>query len=198
MGNSTIVDIIGSVVIAGFLMFTVLNLYGTISSEEYVTNNNLVVQTNLVTIVSMMEHDFRRIGYCANPVKVADPTLYIVSASSKSISFVTDVNCSGNLDTMTYTVSDSTAARHTPNPHDMYLLRTIDGKTQTMSLGVTTFTFSYFDVLGDSIPTPVADPRLIHMMQLTVELQSPAAYDTTYSYAYWRQIRLSSQNLRNR
>ncbi|HUN65520.1 MAG TPA: hypothetical protein VMW43_05415 [Bacteroidota bacterium] len=198
MGNSTILDIIGSVVIAGFLLMIVLNLYGTISNATFVTNNELVVQTNLVTLVTLMEHDFRRLGYCANPVKVADPTLNIKAASAHSISFVTDVNCNGNLDTLTYSVSDTSALHSTTNPHDMFLLRTIDGVTQRLSLGLTMFNFSYYDVLGDSIPNPVADPRQIYTMQLSIELQSPAAYDTTYSYAYWRQLRLTSQNLRNR
>jgi hypothetical protein len=198
MGSSTILDIVGSFVIAGFLLMLVLGLYGTISNSVFVTNNELMVQTSLVTIVTMMENDFRLLGYCKDPIKVADPTLSIKSATRHSIKFITDVNNTGNLDTMTYTVGDTSGAHMTANPRDMLLLRIINGKTQAMSLGITQFDFKFYNVLGDSIPTPVPDPKEIYTMELSLKIESPAAYDTTYSYAYWRQLRLTSRNLRNR
>jgi hypothetical protein len=73
-------------------------------------------------------------------------------------------------------------------------------KTQGYSLGVLRFDFIYYDALADSIllAKAVADPSSVYSLQLSVLLESPYAYDTTYSYSYWRQIRLAARNLRAR
>jgi hypothetical protein len=198
MGGKVLIDIIGSTIIGGFLLFMVLNLNGTVQRTVFSTGNDLSVQENLVNIVSMIEHDFRRLGWCYDQTKIPDPTKSIISATRNSIKFVTDVNSDGNLDTLEYKFDSTQVAGQTANPHDRMLYRTLNRVVQPLYVGMTQFDFKFLDALSDSIPFPIVSAQGIYEMQLSITLESPSAYDTTYSYAYWRQLRLTSRNLKNR
>ena len=196
--TNVLVDILGSTVIGGFLLLMVLNLNGTIEKTVFVTGNELTVQQNLVSLVTLIEHDFRLLGWCDDQSKIADPTKAILEATPNSIKFVTDVNSDGNLDTLTWRFDTAASASSTANPRDRMLYRIVNGISQALYVGMTEFDFKYLDALSDTIPFPIITPKGIYEMQLSMTLESPAAYDSTYSYAYWRQLRLASRNLRNR
>jgi hypothetical protein len=66
------------------------------------------------------------------------------------------------------------------------------------NLGVTQFRLVYFDALGDTLPPPITSPGLITSVEINLTVESVAAYDTAYSSAFWRQIRLVARNLKNR
>lgn len=198
MGGNVLIDIIGSTVIGGFLLFMVLNLSTTAERTTFTTGNDLTVQENLVNVVTMLEHDFRRLGWCANQTKIADPTKAILEAKRNSVKFVTDINADGNLDTLEYKFDSTQVAAQTVNPHDRMLYRTVNRVVQPLYVGTTQFDFKYLDALSDSLSFPIASPQAVYEMQLSITLESPSAYDTTYSYAYWRQLRLASRNLKNR
>jgi len=88
----------------------------------------------------------------------------------------------------------------TPNPRDRYLYRIIDDETPVrVNLGVTHFRLRYFDGLGDELTDyPVEGAQRI-MIDIAVENiygYDQANYDSTESQVFWRQIRLSVQNLR--
>ena len=51
------------------------------------------------------------------------------------------------------------------------------------------------DALGDTLFSPVAAPRLIKTIEINVAVENVAAYDTLYSEAIWRQIRMASRNI---
>ena len=203
MGSSTLFDILGSVLIGGLLMLMVITVNGNLTKTNYQFGSEMTVQRNLVTIVTMIEQDFRRIGYCAIPLKFPDPTKAIISATQTSIQFIGDYNADGNLDTISYWLGDTASANFTKNPNDKLLYKKIGNKpTLSYNLGVCMFNFTYFNVLAESLAFPITippnTPSGIYMFRLSVLLQSPEAYDTTYQYAYWRQLRLSAINLKNR
>lgn len=211
MGTSSLFDILGSVLIGGLLMLMVINVNGNLSKVNYSYGSEMTVQRNLVTLVGMVEQDFRRIGYCATPYKFPDPGYAILAATQTSIKFLGDYNADGNLDTISYWVGDTLSANMTKNPHDKLLYKKINSQpTLQYNLGVVTFNFTYYGAyyaaslgnLADTLPFPINIPvgakSGIFMFQLSVLLQSPEAYDTSYQYAYWRQLRLTSINLRNR
>lgn len=211
MGTSSLFDILGSVLIGGLLMLMVINVNGNLSKVNYSYGSEMTVQRNLVTLVGMVEQDFRRIGYCATPYKLPDPTYAILSATQTSIKFVGDINADGNLDTVSYWLGDTLSASMTKNPNDKLLYRKINGQpTLQYNLGVVNFNFTYYgayyqaslgnlaDTMSFPINIPVGGQSKIFMFQLSVLLQSPEAYDSTYQYAYWRQLRLASINLRSR
>src|SRR3970282_2054410 len=103
------------------------------------------------------------------------------------------------MDSIRYYLGPTSELYGTPNPRDRVLYRVINQETPKPSnLGVTAFKLAYFDASGDEIPTPVTVPGLIASLEINVAVETVAAYDTAYSSAFWRQIRLVARNLRNR
>lgn len=202
MGSSTMIDIVGSYIIAGVLLTFMLNLDRNITQANYTSVNDVIVQTNIVNAAKIIETDFRRIGYCANPVNIPDPSKAIMSATQNSISFITDVNSDGTVDTVTYSVGTAATLTQTPNPRDFLLYRKVKtgavSSTTSFSIGLTQFQFQYYDAQEDSLAFPISIPSSVYEMRLTMQLQSPFVYDTIYSYSYWREMRLASRNLKNR
>jgi hypothetical protein len=205
VGTSTIIDMIGSFLVAGILLLMGLQLNASANETTLVYNGNAILQENLTTLVDILETDLRKIGYCKDWTKIADPNLSIRIADSNRIRFLTDVGNDGTLDSITYYVGPTSELASTPNPYDRYLYRQVNAQTPfPMNLGVTQFSLTYFDAENDTIPFPVSDPRLIYFMQVSVAIQSAAPYKQEYMNdpsqyeVFWKQIRLVTQNLRNR
>ena len=66
MGFSTIIDIIGSTLIGGMLLMILFRMNDAAVENTYVYGGELLVQQNLVEVVTLLEYDFRKIGYCAD------------------------------------------------------------------------------------------------------------------------------------
>lgn len=196
---------IGSFVVAGILLLMGLRLNAQANETTLVYNGNAILQANLTTLVDILETDFRKIGYCKDWTKIADPSQSIRIADSNRIRFLTDIGNDGTLDSITYYVGPTSELASTPNPNDRYLYRQINNQSPfPMNLGVTQFSFRYFDAENRTIPFPVSDPRLVYFMQVSVAIQSAAPYKQEYMNdpsqydVFWKQIRLVTQNLRNR
>lgn len=199
MGTNVILDILGSVLIAGVLMLSIFRLQNSSTEDLYRGTGNLTAQTNLATIVQILETDFRRIGYCADWQKIPIPTESILSADSISIRYLTDTNNDGIIDTMHYYFDPTTDISETPNPRDRYLYRVINGESPVnVNLGVTQFEMEFYNSLGTKLNFPIADPREIYSMQIDISVEDVAAYDQKYQTIFWRQIRMAARNLFNR
>jgi len=200
MGFTTLIDIIGAMVIGGILLITLFRIQDSAISSFFFYNSDLILQSDLVSIVSVVERDFKRIGYCEKPEKIPDPTKAILSASTNSISFLTDILSSGNIDTITYILGPKSELASSSNPNDRFLYRVVNSTPLKSSmLGIVTeFELIFFNSLRDSISSPVAIPGEIESMQLSIKVENQEAYASEYSDAYWRQVRLASRNLRSR
>ena len=199
MGFSVIIDILGATVIGGILMMNLFQINNAAVENNYTGNGELIAQTNLATIVEILEVDVRKIGYCADWEKIPIPTQAILSADSTSIKYLTDVDSDGNVDTMHYYLGPTSELLSTPNPKDRLLYRVVNSEAPVgVNLGVTQFKLTFFDVLGNPISFPIAVPGEIYTMQIDITVQDVAAYNEKYSSAFWRQIRLAAKNLRNR
>ncbi|HSW54488.1 MAG TPA: hypothetical protein VLH59_05300 [Ignavibacteriaceae bacterium] len=199
MGTNVILDIIGSIIIAGILMLSIFRVNNSSTEDLYRGSGNLVAQTNLATVVQILETDFRRIGYCADWKQIPVPTEAILHADSASIRYLTDVDKDGIVDTMYYYFDPLTDIPGTPNPRDRFLYRVVNGETPVgVNLGVTQFSLEYFNALGSKLSFPISDPREIFTMQIDITVEDVAAYDEKYQTIFWRQIRMAARNLFNR
>jgi len=199
MGTNVILDIIGSIIIAGILMLSIFRVNNSSTEDLYKGSGNLVAQTNLATVVQILETDFRRIGYCADWKKIPVPTEAILNADSAGIRYLTDVDKDGNVDTMYYYFDPITDIPGTPNPRDRFLYRVVNGETPVgVNLGVTQFSLEYFNALGSKLSFPISDPREIFTMQIDITVEDVAAFDEKYQTIFWRQIRMAARNLFNR
>ena len=199
MGYSTLLDILGSIIIGGILLTIVFRLNGAATEKTYNNSGELSLQQNLSTIAQIIEHDFRKIGYCADWNKLPDPTKAILLADASGIKYLTDIEPDGNLDSIHYYLGPTSELLGTENPRDRILYRIVNGENPVQAnLGVTQFYMVYYDALGDTVYLPIANYGLISSIEINVTVENVAAYDTSYSKAYWRQIRMVSRNLINR
>jgi len=199
MGTNVILDIVGSILIAGILLISLFRLQNSSTENLYRGTGNLTAQTNLANVVQILETDFKRIGYCADWTKIPVPTEAILYADSLSIKYLTDMDQNGVLDTMYYYFDPTTDIPETPNPRDRYLYRIEQGYTPVkVNMGVTQFKMEFFNALGNKLSFPISDPREIFSMQIDITVEDVAAYDEKYQTIFWRQIRMAARNLFNR
>lgn len=184
---NTLLDIFGSVVIAGllFMMMIRLNLFS--SQTSYVSDNELKLQMNTKTLAEILDYDLRKIGYHFNGTA-------ILLADSTRLRYEADIDSNGTADEIEYFVSDSTEASGTFNPHDIILKRTINGGSEMSgsSLNLVKLKFTYLDQNSNKIPylstSQYGDIKYIRTeMWLASDTPITDAYaDTsTYSLTYW-------------
>lgn len=199
MGYSTLLDILGSIIIGGIFMTIVFRLNDAATEKTFSNSGELSLQQNISTVAQIIEHDFRKIGYCTDWNKLPDPSKAILLADTSRLKFLTDIEPDGNLDSIYYYLGPTSELTATPNPRDRILYRVENAEIPVQSnLGVTQFYMVYYDALGDTIYLPIPDYGLISSIEINVSCENVAAYDTSYSRAYWRQMRMVSRNLINR
>ena len=205
MGYSTLIDILGSIMIGGILLLILLRLNDASVANSFQYNADLIIQKNLVEVVTLLEFDLRKIGYSSNWQALPDPTKAIISVDSNSISYLTDISTEshpygdGIVDTLSYFLGPASELAETPNPRDRMLYRRENGGQNLASnLGITEFKFQFYDTFGNLIPFPITMPGQIQSMQIDLALEDVAAYDEQYRRVFWRQIRLAARNLGNR
>ena len=213
MGFSTLLDIIGSTFIGGMLILILFRLNDNAVENTYEYSQELVVQQNLVEVVTLVEYDFRKIGYCADYQQLPIVSDAIIAADSTDISFWTDLPESENgvgdgvLDRLRYYVGSPSAMSGTANPRDRMLYRVVNNETpKGANLGVTEFKLTYFDARGIQISCPVDVPGDIASMEISITVESTELTENwltnpeyqKYVSSYWRQVRLAARNLRNR
>ncbi len=194
---SIVLDLIGSVVIAAFVILMGLRLNQSISGSADATKADLNVQESLVDIVRNIEYDFRKIGY-----NVPNPQNSIVLADSNHIMFVADMNRDGVIDTVEWYVTNPIGGF--PNPNIRILYRRVNGSPAVgAALGVTQFGLKYLNQDGG----PAAFLSQIWIIEMTLKIESPykvqdavvtdQTYDQMgYAAAFWRQTRLASRNIK--
>ena len=199
MGFSTLLDIMGATIVGGLLLLVLLRLYGTVAGNSIIYGSDRSLQRSLAETAAIIEYDFRKMGYCEDPFKLTEGMQIITVADSQFISFYTDTDRDGELDVMSYYVSDTLALSATKNPRDRILYRRTNSQLPFMiSTNVTDLKFEYYDIFGKPLPAPVASPLEIAHMRISFKVEDPEAYNEEYSQAYWQQVRLTSKNLRKR
>ena len=207
MGFSTLLDILGSTIIGALLLLILFRINDTAMQNAFSHSGELMVQQALVEAVSVIEYDFRKMGYCENWESIANPSNAIIFADTSSISFLTDLPSVGNtkgdgiVDTLHYYTGPTSELSETDNPNDRLLYRVINSATPVGSnIGITKFHLTYFDSFGKTIPTPItgAQTGSIYTIQIDLEIQTVYAYQQNYNSVFWRQIRLAARNLRKR
>jgi len=199
MGFSTILDVLGSIVIGGLLLLILLRLNGQMIETNFINGNDRSLQRALAETAVVVEEDLRKMGFCADPFKLTEEMSRVIAADSSYISFYTDIDSNGELDSIAYFVSDTSAMSGTINPRDRILYRQINTDAPfIVNTNIVEFKLIYFEALGFELPTPVVSPSRITHLEISFKVEDPEAYDQKYTQAYWQQVRLTSKNLRKR
>lgn len=176
---NVILDIVGSVILAGLIILAMNNGVAELNETTYEQTYSLTQQTNIVALARIIEHDFVKIGYRA-------PDSAIVEADSQSITFRSDLYNDDTLRTVTYTLCtpEGEPVSEVANPAEMVLFREVTGETPAaISSGLVEFSLTYFDSTGRA--TSSADE--VHAIAVRVELQTPEPVDEGYPAVFWEK-----------
>lgn len=196
MGWSTIIDILGAAIIGGLLLLNLLRLNQNVYQVDNATGHDVNLQVEVVNVADVIESDFNKIGYCANPANITDDPK-VTFADSSSIKFQYDEDKDGDYDEIYYYVSGTDALPQTPNPRDRILYRVVNGGYPfILSNNITEFKLQYMDAFWNVLSTPLATPGAANYIKISFRVEDPFAYDQNYVEAFWRRLTVTSKNLK--
>ena len=202
---SVILDVIISMIMGGMLLLNVLGAQDIVTEDTSEYQGDALVQEMLITQVQYIEGEFRNMGY-----GLASGKQVIIAAGDSSITFLTDLDRDGTIDTLSYVLGPTSELAATQNEMDRYIHRQVNSEDPTSPAVVTYFHLQYITATGDTLVTPVTGTDLgrIKEVQISMEVQNPYALyrpqgmvlsgqrNALYSTSYWQQTRLASQNFK--
>lgn len=179
MGFQIVLDILGATILGGTFLLNLLRFQGQDFQSKQESHDDIIAQQNLTTLVSLLEEDFRRIGYCASRNNMSAPV--ILCAGPDYISFKTDLvtdlspEGDGAVDSVAYLLGPIMTS--TANPRERMLYRRENaGSWDGSSLGVTYLDFKYHRFNGDTLARPVTEDQLKEIVSIEVTLRVENQY----------------------
>ncbi len=205
MGTSSILDTIGSFLVFGLLFLIVIRLNQSAHENSDAYSADYMLQRNMATLTVMLEQDLKRVGLNSNATLTATPPIQVAKADT--FQFLTDLSGSTTpgavaADIVRWWVGNPSEIPETANPNDCYVYRAVNGVATKMNLGVTQFSFRYYDIMDptNTLAFPIANLGNIGPIDVTLKLESPYQakqdymMDTSNYVMLWRQIRSISRN----
>ena len=177
-------DIMGSVIIAGLMVIMLMKFNIYQSTTKFASDSELQMQQNSKTLAEIIDHDFRKIGYDYDSTS-------IVQADSERVSFFSDIDRNGSIDFVSYFLGDTSEVTETTNPNDRILYRVVNSDTISgPSLGLTKAKFSYLDEVYTETTT-LSDIKYVRA-ELWVESIEPVGEE--FIFTYW-ELTINPRNL---
>lgn len=196
MGYSTILDIVGATIIGGILLLNLLKMNENVYAVDNATGHDVNLQVEVVNVANIIDSDFNKIGYCADPANINDSSK-VIFADTSSIKIVFDVDKDGDYDIIHYFVSDTSVLNSTPNPRDRMLYRKVNNDFPfIVSNNITEFKLQYLGAMYDTLTAPLASPGLATYIKISFRVEDPFAFDEKYTEAFWRRLTVTSKNLK--
>lgn len=195
MGYSTILDILGAAIIGGILLINLLRVNGSIIENESIFAHDKNLQVDIVLTASIIERDFNLMGYVKSIYQIG-LNRNIFNGDSTSISFRSDIDNNGLIDTINYYTSDTLALANTPNPRDRILFRKLNNDFPfVLANNITLFRLKYFDSQMNEISPPISLTTPVNYIRIEFRVEDPFAYDNKYSEAVWKRLTVSTNNV---
>jgi len=181
-------DILGSLAIGALVVLMIFRFNQTMlnaSNEKLLYN---ITQMNAVNASEVIEYDFYKIGFRVN----SDIYDVFRKAELSELEYLTDIDNNGVLDSVLYSLSDTTALSATTNPNDKLLYRTINGGTPQIVTAVRDFELTYRDTQGVEI-TPIsslslaANRRAIRSIEVYINMESADKIEGVYQGTEWKR-----------
>ncbi len=179
------IELAGSFIIGGMLLLSILSLNADIMQTATMNSLDTNAQLNVTSIVSIIEYDFRKMGYL-----VPSGTDAITALSDSTIAFLGDVDNDGNVDSVSYYLGPISEPIETLNPNDRYLYRKVNGTANDVALGLRDWILTYYDISGSVTVTPAN----VRSIRISFWVQTIIPFDTSYGSARW-EGRFTPKNL---
>ena len=172
------IKLLVSVIIAGMFILIIRQASLNLREQSHEQVSNAITAHRAQHITDLLQFDLKRIGMSTNGQAA------IVTAEPHRIVFNSDLDLDGTVETISYYLSDSSAASATDNPSDKILYRVVDNEPEIdVPLGVTEFELKYYNWTRGEETTDLDSIRTIEVI---LELQNTYSIDDDYSGYAWR------------
>ncbi|TFB10512.1 hypothetical protein E3V33_06505 [Candidatus Marinimicrobia bacterium MT.SAG.4] len=179
------IELAGSFIIGGMLLLSILSLNADIMQTATINNLDTNAQQNVTNIVSILEYDFRKMGYL-----VPSGIDAITDMTDSTINFLADVDNDGSVDSVSFYLGPTSEPSETENPNDRYLYRRVNGTAYDVALGIRDWSLTYYDISGNITVTPAN----VRSIRIAFWVQTIIAFDLRYGEARW-EGRFTPKNL---
>jgi hypothetical protein len=190
---SQLLDVIGSSVIAGFVILMILTINTEINDSSREMFNETFNQRSAITTGEVMEYDLYKIGYRISGSK-------ILIADSNQIKYRTDVDNNNSADTVFYYTGSTSDASQTTNSSDYPLYRLVNNGTPKLTGIITEFNLVYYDSLGSQIGYGALNSQtqrdLVKTIKASVKYETAEQVDGYYQTLDWSRT-IRPKNLNN-
>jgi hypothetical protein len=160
------------------------------STEKLLYN---ISQLNSVAASQVIEYDFYKIGYRVDTSEV------FIECKSDGLTYLSDFDNDGIMDTVKYYLSNTEALKSTTNPEDRILYRSINQGNPQIVTSVVDFELTYRDTAGILI-TPTSElsdvkkRKTVRSIDVYVYLEAADPIDSIYQGMEWKR-NLSLKNI---
>ncbi len=199
MGYATILDIIGSTIIGGFLLLILFRLNASATENTYNYGSSLNAQQSLTLISKVIDYDFSKIGYVNGQAPDYDGAIKL--ADSTHFEFYADMNNDGKIDSVSYLLGPASDLSNTPNPSDRMLYRTVNYTIPpevTKITGVTIFRLNYFDASNHLMSFPITHPENIVRVQVLLKTENAEPMNGQFASAFLQKTEYIGYNITER
>jgi len=179
------IEMAGSFLIGGMILLTILALNAKVLETGSINSLHTMAQENATDIVSILEYDFRKIGH-----NVPDTTQAIVALSDTALSFLSDIDNDGTVDSIAYRLGPASEVSDTENPNDRYLYGSAYGGEQYVASGLTGWQLTFYDAAGAETVSPLE----VRSIGVSFNVETGYPFDETYGRATW-EGRITPRNL---
>jgi len=179
---SVMLDILGSFVLLGMLMLTVMSVNVNISTETYKSVSEFNTQSETIQLARILEFDIYKAGF-----NVPKPAIAI--AETSRLKFYANLyNTPGRVDSIQYGLGELNGS--STNPYDKQLFRFENTAKVFINYSVTGFKFTYYDARDSMLTAPVTGTwrDSIRSIKVFLTLESPEPYDSKYAGAYYEKM----------
>jgi len=165
-----LLDILGSVVIAGMVVMILLTVNINTTASSSVILFTTIEQRKIMDVSELIQYDFYKLGY-----RIPDEKISV--ADSNEIKFYSDIDNNDVVDTIHYYVGETSDLSYTTNPNDKPLYRQRNWQDNLLSeIPVVDFNLSYFDSLGNTLDysslTNSAGRKLIKSIKIKITVET--------------------------
>ena len=186
-----LLDVLGSTIISAFVILMIVNFNIQLNTFSSGMLSSSITQGDAVVSGQILEYDLYKIGYKVVSAKIK-------SADSSSITYYTDLQNTGTVDSVTYYTGNINALSSTTNPNDKPLYRKQNTQSPIKIADVTGFNISYFDSSGTKIAFP-STPQLrskIRTLNVAIRFEAQEPTDGFYQGVDWERT-IRPKNLMN-
>lgn len=178
---STMLDILGSMVIGALVFLMILNFNMFTSQVKQTSDSELRLQGNAAAIAEMLEYDIRKTGFNYGGTSV-------ITAQPKRFEYFADMDSNGTVERVTYFMGDSTEVTSTENPRDKILYCVINSDTLGKpALGLVDMKFTYRTEKGviTNVPANIKYIEVEIWVQAPYKVKNSNNENYSYPFTYW-------------